>query len=129
MLLGARRRWMEVVARRFTPPVGLDVSAWYYLFDEGPAGAAVHVGADLRDNSYVSGTLDWYSTEEKETADRDLVLAEPISYWPPDASEEPTISGFSRLVLSARDITRLHVSYVATESGAPGTGSGSSSPA
>jgi len=55
------------------------------------------------------------STEVVETADRDFVIAEPITYRPPNSSEDRTIRGFSRLVLSARDVARLYVSYVAPE--------------
>ena len=88
------------------------MSAWYHVFDEGPTGALVYVGCDLRDGSYVGGLLDWYSTEVDETADRDFVIAEPITYRPPDSSDDRTIDGFSRLVLSARDVARLYVSYV-----------------
>jgi hypothetical protein len=109
--LAVRPRPIGTLVERFTPAI-VDVSAWYHVFDEGPAEALVYVGCDLRDGSYVGGLLDWYSTEVHETADRDFVIAEPITYRPPDGSEDRTIEGFSRLVLSARDVARLYVSYV-----------------
>lgn len=73
------RPWpLATLVERFTPVI-VDVSAWYHVFDEGPPGAKVYVGCDLRDGSYIGGLLDWYSTEVHETADRDFVIAEPIS--------------------------------------------------
>lgn len=111
VVLGVRPRLIQAVAERFTPAI-VDVSAWYHVFDEGPEGAKVYVGCDLRDGSYVAGYLDWYSTEVDETADRDFVIAEPITYRPPNDDEDQTIEGFPRLVLSARDVARLFVSYV-----------------
>lgn len=111
LFLGVRPRMIEAVAERFTPAI-VEVSAWYHVFDEGPAGAEVYVGCDLRDGSYVGGWLDWYSTEVQESADRDFVVAEPITYRPPEGGEDRTIVGFSRLILSARDVARLYVSYV-----------------
>lgn len=111
VLLGVRPRFIQTIAERFTPAI-VDVSAWYHVFDEGPEDARVYVGCDLRDGSYVGGLLDWYSTDVDETADRDFVIAEPITYRPPDSDEDGTIEGFSRLVLSARDVARLYVSYV-----------------
>lgn len=113
MLLGRRPGPVRAIARWVTPPVAVDVSAWTHLFEEGPRGAEVYVGCDLRDGSYVGGLLAWYSTQDEETPDRDLVVAEPITYRPPGAEEDETISGFSRLVISARDVKRLYVSYIA----------------
>ncbi len=106
-----RPRPIEAVAERFAPAI-VDVSAWYHAFDEGPQGATVYVGCDLRDGSYVGGLLDWYSTEVVETADRDFVIAAPITYRPSGSNEDRTIDGFSRLILSVRDVARLYVSYV-----------------
>lgn len=77
LLLGVRPGPVQAVAERFAPAI-VEVSAWYHVFDEGPEGARVYVGCDLRDGSYVGGLLEWYSTEVAETADRDLVIAEPI---------------------------------------------------
>lgn len=111
ILLGIRPRPIAAAIELVTPAI-VDVSAWYHVFDEGPEGAHVYVGCDLKDGWYVGGFLDWSSTEVNETSDRDFVLAEPITYRPPDDAEDRTISGFSRLVVSARDTARLYVSYV-----------------
>ncbi len=111
LILGMRPRVIEAVGERFAPAI-VDVSAWYHAFDEGPEDAGVYVGCDLQDGSYVGGLLDWYSTEVQETADRDFVIAEPITYRSADSQEDRMIEGFSRLVLSARDVARLYVSYI-----------------
>jgi hypothetical protein len=107
MIVGAKGVRVGVVGQAI-----VDVSAWYHVFEEGPPESSVYVGCDLRDGSYVGGQLDWYSTQVSETADRDFVLAEPITFRPPDSDEDRTIVGFSRLVLSARDVGRLYVAYI-----------------
>jgi hypothetical protein len=109
-LLGARPEWLERFSARFAPTL-VDSSAWYQVFEAVP-DKRTYVGCDMRDGSYVGGFLDWYSTELEETADRDLVIAEPITYRPPENGDDREIQGFSRLVISARDIVRLYVSFV-----------------
>lgn len=93
---------------RFAPVI-VDSSAWYQVFEEGQLDDRVFIGCDLRDGTYVSGYLDWYSTEVDETADRDLVLAAPITVR---TDGESAIADFPRLVVSAREIARLWVSFI-----------------
>ena len=109
-VLGARPTWLEPFSARFAPTI-VDASAWYQVFDSVP-DKRTYVGCDMRDGSYVGGFLDWYSTELEETADRDIVIAEPIAYRPPEGDDDREIDGFSRLVVSARDIVRLYVSFI-----------------
>jgi hypothetical protein len=112
-VLAARVGPVGRFASRFTPAL-VDVSAWYQVFEGGPEDARVYLGCDLHDGSYMGGTLDWYSTEVKESAHRDLVLAAPITFratGDPDLVEVP---GVSRVILSAREMARLYVSYVDT---------------
>jgi hypothetical protein len=90
-------------------PVIINTSAWYQVFESGPADAKVFVGCDMDDGSYISGYLDWYNTDVDEVADRDLVLAAPIEI---NAEGETTETGFPRMILSARNIERLSVSFV-----------------
>lgn len=110
-----RPGWFSALSTRLVFPAIVDVSAWYHVFEGGPAGAFVYVGCDLQDGPCVGGFLEWYSTDVEETADRDFVLAEPITFRPPGDSEESQdqqLPGVSRIVLSARDVARLYVSYI-----------------
>lgn len=92
-------------------PVVVDVSAWYHLFqDEAPQGTKIYIGCDMRDGVYISGYLDWYNTDTDDVPDRDLVLAQPEIRG--SDQEELIASGFARIVVPARDIVRLHVSYL-----------------
>ncbi len=119
LALGMRPKWLRAVSTRFAPAI-VDVSAWYHVFEEGPADNFVYVGCDLQDGSYVGGLLEWYSTAVEETADRDLCLAEPLTFRPVGESEEPEaeqsriqdLEGVSRVVVSARDVARMYVSYL-----------------
>lgn len=129
LALGSRPHGLRALSTRFAPAI-VDVSAWYHVFEEGPVGDLVYVGCDLQDGSYVGGLLDWYSTAVEETADRDLCLAEPLTFQPaggedeldperegPDEPEpeEPQVQdleGVSRVVVSAREVSRMYVSYL-----------------
>src|SRR4051812_31657216 len=110
-ILGRRPRWIERFSVGFAPSI-VDISAWYQAFEDGPPDCYVFVGCDLRDGSYVDGLLDWYSTEVAETADRDLLLAEPIRYRAAGTADAVPVADFSRLILSARDISRLYVTFL-----------------
>jgi hypothetical protein len=65
----------------------------------------------MRDGSFISGRLAWYNTDVVEVEDRDLVFVPPIKIKMQGAEED---SAFSRMVISARDIVRLNVSYIAS---------------
>lgn len=76
-----------------------------------------YVGIDMKDGTYVGGYVAWFSTELDEVEDRDLVLAAPITVRRDGKEIE---AGYSRLIVSARDIVRLYVSYLTKpEDGAP----------
>jgi hypothetical protein len=72
----------------------------------------VYLGIDLDDGSYLGGWLAWYSTEPDERPDRDLALAEPLTYRPSEDPEDRHLNGFDFVVVSARNILRLYVSFV-----------------
>jgi hypothetical protein len=110
-LIGAPPRFLRPLSRRFAPLI-VDTTSWVQAFDEAPEGTAVFVGCDLRDGTYISGYLDWFSTELEETGDRDLLLAAPITV---KRGPEPEDIEFPRVVVSARDIVRLYASYVPQE--------------
>jgi hypothetical protein len=113
VLLGARTRYqnrlpgfVKEALRRLDPQI-LNVSAWYSQFEAVP-DRYVYVGCDLQDGSYVGGYLAWYSTDTAETADRDLVLASPITLK--RSGESQVLDGVHRVVLSAREIVALLLS-------------------
>jgi len=101
-------RFVRRVPGWLTPDI-VQASAWYQVLnDEVPEGCQTFVGCDLQDGSYVSGYVDWFNTEVDEIPDRDLALAAPITVIRGGEAQE---IGFSRLVISARDVLRLYVSY------------------
>lgn len=110
-LLGARIGPVGRFFRAFTPVIA-DASAWYHTFETGPGDSYVHVGCDMRDGAYVAGRLEWYSTEVDEKADRDLALAEPITFRPAGDTEDRELH-ISRIIISGREVSRMLVSYVA----------------
>jgi len=104
--LGLSLKWLS--------PDIVDESSWYYaLADEVPKGKRTFVGLDLRDDTYISGYVDWFSTEIDEVADRDLTLVAavdaPLVFKREGISEELDAE---RMIVSARDIVRMYVSYV-----------------
>lgn len=109
-LLGARIGVIGKVSRRFTPVI-TDASAWYHVFESGPEDSYVHVGCDMRDGSYVAGRLAWYSTEVDEKADRDLALAEPISFRPVGDIRDRALT-VPRMIISGREVSRMLVAYI-----------------
>lgn len=95
------------------PPRVVSDSAWFRLFEEEALlhgqKRRVYIGLDMRDGSYVAGELDYFSTDPHEIADRDLILTDPKIIWP---DQEEITSEFPRLVISARDILRIHTAYL-----------------
>jgi hypothetical protein len=126
VLLWLVSSFLAVIASHFSLPRPLrlafpghivDSSAWYRVLNDeayGENGEKRHViaGLELRDGSYLSGEVTWFSTDVEETSDRGLVLAAPITFG--DDDSENTITDFKRLVVSAGDIVRLWVSYYPT---------------
>jgi hypothetical protein len=104
--LGLSLKWLS--------PDIVDESSWYYaLADEVPKGKRTFVGLDLRDGTYISGYVDWFSTELDEVADRDITLVAAVHaplIFKRDGNPE-TLDA-ERMIVSARDIVRMYVSYI-----------------
>lgn len=100
-------------ARRYIPgtPVMIEASSWYHLFEARP-DKYVYLGCDLRDGTYIAGALEWYNTDVAETENRDLVLSPPL-LRAVEGQRSP-VDDFERVVVSARDISRMYVTYVDT---------------
>jgi hypothetical protein len=101
-------RWPGPLFGRLTPVI-IDASAWYHVFDSAPKGYSVYVGCDLTDGTYVAGFLSWFNTDVDDSADRDLVLNAPIIVR---AAGQQAETQFQRMILSARNISRVSVSYL-----------------
>ncbi|MFI8535681.1 DUF6338 family protein [Streptomyces aquilus] len=86
-------------------------SAWWLAFHEHP-DATVHVGCILHDGSYVAGILHSYSRASAEHGDRDLTLRGEITYRTARGRVAAALPNVNLVVLSARDIAVLTVTYV-----------------
>lgn len=106
--VGARSSILGRVPLGRLTPVVVDVSAWYKMFEDQP-NKRVYLGCDLQTGVYIAGVLDWYSTSTEETGDRDLVLGPPLTKVV-SGKEYPV--EVQRIILSARDIAALYVSYL-----------------
>jgi hypothetical protein len=72
----------------------------------------VHVGCALADGSFVSGYLVSHSRLVDDSPDRDLVLGPPITFRPAESDVAVQREGVGAVVVSARQIAVLFVSYV-----------------
>jgi hypothetical protein len=110
----ARWRRLRTVVGFLAPSI-VDASAWYGIFEEEPEfdWEAIYLGCDMKDGSYLAGVLHWYSTEVEETADRDLVLEPPLLRRR-EGQDDP-LQDFERVIISARDISTLYVTWLTAE--------------
>jgi hypothetical protein len=92
-------------------PHNAGVSAWWLAFNNMP-GTRVHVGCILNDGSFVSGWLLSYSNQAEDMSDRDLTLAGPVMFRSAGSPVTMDQEGVGAVVVSARNITLLFVSYV-----------------
>jgi hypothetical protein len=104
-------RYRPEIAGRVTSGDITFTSAWWELFHEHP-GAYIHVGCQLEDGSYISGYLVRYSSEIDETPDRELALTAPITYRPAGDDKAGTLDDVGAVIISARQIKFLTVSYI-----------------
>ena len=74
-----------------------------------------YVGCELTDGTYVGGTLWTYNATVKETPDREIALAAPISYRPSDRADPVTLEDVAIVALSASRIKFMTVTYVSED--------------
>ena len=113
------RPWpLNQLAQVLSPAIA-ETSGWYQVFvaDVPENSSVAYVICELLDGSYVSGDLAWFNTDPEEGPDRDIVLAPPfaILYTDGNTFESPTSDDVHRIVVSARDIRRIYVSYIADQ--------------
>jgi hypothetical protein len=84
--------------------------AWWQMFKRHPT-MACYVGCELKDGAYVAGQLFSFSPESDETPDRELTMSSPITYRPTGSDESSTLD-VSAIIVSAREIKLLTVTYL-----------------
>jgi hypothetical protein len=72
---------------------------------------ACYVGCELKDGTYVAGQLYNFSPESDEIPDRELTMSAPITYRPSGSEESSTLE-VSAIIVSAREIKLLTVTYL-----------------
>ena len=102
-------RFEPTFTRSFTQRITF-TSAWWELFHMH-ADSKIYVGCELEDNSYLGGYLLSYSTEVKETGDRELAISAPITCRLADGTEAE-LHDISAVTVSARRLKYHTVSYM-----------------
>ena len=105
-------RLRAIVTAKFSPVIR-DASAWSETLNT-TAGHYTHAGCELRNGSYVGGRVIWFSTDLEETGDRELCLGPPLTFR--DADGEASELAAQRVVVAAREIHRMDVTYIDEES-------------
>jgi hypothetical protein len=89
------------------------LSAWWLAFNQYPVTEAVpYVGCQLEDGSFVSGMLHSYARLWEDSPDRDLILRAPIRFRPAKSSADKALADVGMVVVSARNIQLMTVSYM-----------------
>lgn len=103
---------LKYLSRQLAPALG-EFTAWYHAFEDNVPEDydRIFLICELTDGGYAAGDLAWYSTQPEASPDRDLVLAAPLQVRKPDQAEQEVLHE-GRLILSARDIRRIYVTYI-----------------
>lgn len=107
-VVAARWEGPRKAVDRVLVPTIIDESAWSRVFS-APEGCYVFAHVEMLDGGAVSGRVVWFNTEVRETVDRDVVLGPPLSIRGTWFEHE---LGAERVIISARVIQRIDVSYV-----------------
>lgn len=112
-LIEPRPKLKRLVEKLNGPPYPHDsmVSAWWVLFERWPRGRDIQVACILDDGSAVRGKFGSFNNSADDSADRDLVLQEPIFYRPPGEKAREVLWDMSAVCCSARHIVSLFVTY------------------
>ncbi|MFF9914863.1 DUF6338 family protein [Streptomyces sp. NPDC013457] len=117
-----------VLVARFLPrrtfSVNPESSAWWVLFDMNARANGtewIRVGCELIDGSYLAGQVHHYSPNPEETGDRELALGPPFEYRPGPDGEQRDLTDTHRVVISARQIKFLGVTYFSRSGGSGGS--------
>ncbi|MGG8410382.1 DUF6338 family protein [Streptomyces sp. 12297] len=117
-----------VLVARFLPrrrfAVNPESSAWWVLFDMNARANGtewIRVECELIDGSYLAGRVHHYSSNPEETGDRELALGPPFEYRPAPDGEQRDLTDTHRVVISARQIKFLGVTYFSRSGGSGGS--------
>lgn len=109
---------LAVAAARLLPggpgPVLIE-SSWWLLFRRYPdqiGAKSVHVGCELVDGSYLSGTLQHFAHQDDESGDRELALGAPLQYRAQTMNAAQPLPGHQFVSVSARQIKFVTVTYL-----------------
>ena len=90
-----------------------DESVWdHYFHHMAPDGSRIYLECHLHDESYAAGVLAWYNTDIDDSPNRDLVLSRPLTVTNAGGSELVQPGFEQHVILSARDIRMIIVTYV-----------------
>lgn len=109
------RRFLKHCRERVSEATRIaDESVWDHFFSAvAPDDSTTYVECYMNDGNYAAGSLAWYNIDIDDIPDRDLALGEPLVLTSADGSSliEP---GFDQvMIVSARDIRQVVISYVA----------------
>jgi hypothetical protein len=106
------------IAARLLPrgpgPVSVE-SSWWLLFRRYPrqiGAKSIHVGCELVDGSYLSGTLKHFAHQDEESGDREFALGAPLRYRTKEMAVVQPLLGHQFVSVSARQIKFLTVTYL-----------------
>lgn len=105
-----RVSWLRWLA--FSPDRS-SMSSWWLAFTEwNPDEVDIHLGCTLDDGCYVRGRLFSYSQLAEDVADRDLTLVAPIEVRPKGGDKVETVDQAGLMIISARHLVTMTVTYV-----------------
>jgi hypothetical protein len=87
------------------------MSSWHVLLRKWKRKGPIHVGIELDDGSWVEGTLRASNTSAYDTADRDLILVQPLK-TSRNRRTRPKPCSSGAICVSARRIRVMHVTYL-----------------
>lgn len=99
----------SAIAKWLLPNSTRTLSGWTKLLREVGPDKYKQVTCQFDDGSRISGWLKSYNPEAADTADRDIVLSAPLTYWSSGGCVEEM--NYGAVSISARSLRFVHVDY------------------
>lgn len=99
----------SAIAKWLLPNSTRTLSGWTKLLRETKPDKYKQVTCHFNDGSRMVGWIKSFNTEVADTADRDIVLSAPLTYWPKDGGEEEI--DYGAVAISARSLSFVQVEY------------------